>query len=157
MPAAGHLAVALALTESYWLLLRLRDGVDAGRAGIDQAVRDGFREEVSFSYLVTITVDCLLLLGETEAAAALVADYMTRGITVNGWPLHLSRAELDVLAGEPAAANLAVEKVETLDLSDEEIWVWQAEIGAAADLWSGHAESARDRIDRSGRGFAVPR
>ena len=111
-------------------------------------LRDGFREEITFSYLVTITVDCLLLLGETEAAAALVADYMTPELTVNGWPLHLSRAELDVLAGEPAAASLAVEKVETLDFSDEEIWIWLAEIGAAADLWSGHAESAWDRIDR---------
>jgi DNA-binding CsgD family transcriptional regulator len=145
---AGHLAVALALTESYWLLLRLRDGVDAGRVGIDQAVRDGFREEITFSYLVTITVDCLQLLGETEAAAALIADYLTRGITVNGWPLHLSRAELDVLAGEPAAVAKSLEKVEALELSDEELWLWQAEIGAAADLWPGHAESARDRIDR---------
>jgi DNA-binding CsgD family transcriptional regulator len=130
------------------LLLRLRDGVDAGRVAIDQAVRDGFREEITFSYLVSITVDCLQLLGETEAAAALVADYLTRGITVNGWPLHLSRAELDVLAGEPAAVLQSLEKVEALKFSDEEVWLWQAEIGAAADLWAGRAESAWERIDQ---------
>jgi DNA-binding CsgD family transcriptional regulator len=144
----GHLAVALALTESYWLLLRLRDGVDVGRIGIDHAVRDGFREDLGFSYLVSLTVDCLLLLGETEVAADLVADYMPRELTVNGWYLHLSRAELDVLAGEPAVVVESLEKVEALNLSDEEVWLWQAEIGAAADLWAARADSAWKRIDQ---------
>ncbi len=102
-----------------------------------RAVRDGFREEITFSILVTITVDCLLLLGETEAAADLVADYMAPEFTVNGWPLHLSRAELDVLAGEPGGGPRAPwSEVDALEFSDEEVWLWLAEIGAAADLWS---------------------
>ncbi len=82
------------------------------------------------------------------SAAALVADYLMPELTVNGWPLHLSRAELDVLAGDHAAALRAVEQVEALGYDDEEMWLWLAEIGAAADLWSGRAQSARDRVDR---------
>ena len=38
---AGHLAVATAVTDSYLWLLRLRDGLDAGRVGIARALRDG--------------------------------------------------------------------------------------------------------------------
>ena len=72
MPATGQrVRWLLRLTDTYLWLLRLRDGVDAGRAGIARAVRDGLRESFDFSVLVTNTVECLLLLGETEDAGAL--------------------------------------------------------------------------------------
>jgi DNA-binding CsgD family transcriptional regulator len=143
---AGHLAVASAVTDSYLWLLRLRDGVDAGRMGIARALGDGHRESFGFSILVTNTVDCLLLLGDTEAATALVTEYKVPELTINGWPQHLSRAELDVLADKHAAALHSVERLEALEYNNEELWLWLAEIGAAADLWSGRAQSARNRI-----------
>jgi DNA-binding CsgD family transcriptional regulator len=87
-----------------------------------------------------------MLLGDIDAAAALVTDYKAPELTVNGWPLHESQAELDVLAGELAAALGAVERLGALEYNNEELWLWLAEIGAAADLWSGRAQSARDRI-----------
>ena len=140
--------MAVAVTDSYLWLLRLRDGVDAGRAGIARALRDGQRQSFDFPFLVTNTADCLLLLGETEDAAALVDDYRVPELTVKGWPLHLERAELDLLAGDLAAAILAVEQLEALAYNNEELWLWLGEIGAAADLWCGRAQSARDRMDR---------
>ena len=89
--------VAASATDSYLWLLRLRDGVDAGRMGIALALSVGDRESSGFSITVTNTVECHLLLGETEAATALVDEYQGPELTVNGWPLHLERAELDVL------------------------------------------------------------
>jgi hypothetical protein len=67
---------------------------------------------------------------------------------VNGWPLHLYRAELDILSGDCAAAIRAVERLGELDYSNEFVWLWLAEIGAVADLWRGRAKSARDRVAR---------
>ena len=77
------------MTDSYLWLLRLRDGARCRSSGHRTALRDGCRESFGFAILVTNTVDCLLLLGETEAAAALVAEYQVPELTVNGWPLHL--------------------------------------------------------------------
>ena len=76
-------------------------------------------------------------------------SYRMPEVTVKGWPLHLMRAELDLLAGDVVAAMLAVERLEDSQYNDEELWMWLAEIGAAADLWSGRAQSARDRVDRA--------
>ena len=145
---SGQVAVACAVTDCCLWLLRLRDGVDAGQAAIALAVRAGERESFGFSILVTNTVACLLLLGDTDAAAALVDDYRAPEVTVKGWALHLDRAELDLLAGDVAAAILAVEQHEAINFNNEELWLWLVGIGAAADLWSGHGESARDRVDR---------
>ena len=46
-----------------------------------------------------------------------------------------------------AAAHSAVERLGALGYSNEELWLWLAEIGAAADLWSGRAQSARNRMN----------
>ena len=144
----GHLAVAVAATDSYLWLLRLSDGVAAGRAGITRALRDGQGESFDFYVLVANTVQCLRLLGETEDAAALVDEYRMPEVTVMGWPLQLDRAELDLLSGDLTAAMLPVERLEDLQYNEEELWLWLAEIGAAAHLWSGRTQPAHDRVDR---------
>ena len=144
---AGHVAVATAATDSYLWLLRLRGGVDTGRVGIARALRDGQRESFDFSVLVANTLAGLLLLGETEEAAALVDDHQMPEVTINGWPVRLHRAELDFLAGDLAGAILPVEQLEGLEYYNHELWLWLAEVGAAVNLWSGRAQSARDRVD----------
>jgi DNA-binding CsgD family transcriptional regulator len=53
-----------------------------------------------------------------------------------------------VLAGEPAAAALAVEEVDALEYSHHDIRMWIAEVGAAGDLWCNRAQSVWERIDR---------
>ena len=146
--APGNGAVAASATESYLWLLRLRDGVDAGRAGIALALRAGERGSSGFFSVVEDTVECLVLLGEIAAATALVDEYQEPELTVNGWPLHLYRAELDVLPGDYAAAIRAVERLGEFDFSNEFLWLWLAEIGAFADLWRGRAQSARDRVGK---------
>jgi DNA-binding CsgD family transcriptional regulator len=141
-------AVAPSATHCYLWLLRLRDGVDAGRAGIALALRAGERGSLGFFSVVTDTAECLVLLGEIDAATALVDEYQLPELTVNGYLLHLYRAELDVLSGDYAAAIRAVERLDEFDFSSEFLWLWLAEIGAAADLWRGRAQSARDRVGK---------
>jgi DNA-binding CsgD family transcriptional regulator len=143
----GHITLSTAVTDCYLWLLRLRDGVGVGRTGIARARSDGFREDIHFSILVSNTVQCLRLLGEIEDATALVDDYRLQELTIHGWPQHLDRAELDLLAGAHGAAIRAVERLGEPDYSRGELWLWLAEIGATADLWSGRAQSARNRID----------
>ena len=48
-------------------------------------------------------------------------------LTVHGWPMHLSQAELDVLAGRHAAALHPVERLAALEYNNEELWLWLAE------------------------------
>jgi DNA-binding CsgD family transcriptional regulator len=146
--APGNGAVATSATDCYLWLLRLRDGVDAGRAGIALALRAGERGSLGFFSAVTDTAECLVLLGEIDAATALVDEYQLPELTVNGYLLHLYRAELDVLSGDYAAAIRAVERLGEFDYSSEYFWLWLAEIGAAADLWRGRAQSARDRVGK---------
>jgi DNA-binding CsgD family transcriptional regulator len=146
---AGRVVVASLATDCYLWLLRPRDGVAAGREGIAQGLRDGQRESLEFSVLVANTVECLLLLGETEEAAALVADHQVPEVTVNGWLVRKAQAELDMLAGRLAHALVAVEQLDALGYQNQELWIAEAEIGAAVELWSGHAQAAKERVDRA--------
>ncbi len=153
---AGRVAVAVAATHCYLCLLRLHDGIGAGREGIAQGLRDGQRESIDFSFLVANTVDCLLLRGDTEEAAALTAGHHVPEVTVNGWAVWMARAELDMLAGHFVEALLHVEQVDGLGYHHHELWMSLAEIGAAVDLWSGRAQSAQDRVDRGMARIASP-
>ena len=78
-------------------------------------------------------MECLLLLGETEDAAALVDEYRMPEVTVMGWPLHLDQAELDLLSGDLTAAMLAPWSDRSDYFNDDGAHGWLAEIGAAAD------------------------
>ena len=98
---------------------------------------------------MTNIADSLVLLGDIEADRELVEEYLVPDLTINGWPLHLCRAELDVLAGDLDAAIRSVGRLEEAHHKHDEVWMWLAEIGAAADLWRRRPQSARERIDRA--------
>lgn len=147
--ASGGLFVAVAAADTYLWMLRLRDGIRAGRRGLASGLRGGLRESFGFAILVANIADCLLLLGETEAGRELVDEYLVPDLTISWWPLHLCRAELDVLAGDLDAAVRSVGRLEELQYSHDEVWMRLSEIGAAADLWRRRPQSARERIDRA--------
>ena len=90
----------------------------------------------------------MLLLGDTDFGADIVREYLMPGLTLRGWPLHLSRAELDVLAARPDESLAGVDRVEALGYAGDDMFLWAAEIGASADLWSSQPKSAQQRIDR---------
>jgi DNA-binding CsgD family transcriptional regulator len=144
--------MAAFLTDAYLWLLRLSAGADVGRRGIEHGLAQGYRESYSFSILVGNTVECLLLQGERDMAETLVADHIRPEVTIDGWPLLMARAELDLLAGDTSRALTWVEKVESLRYNNDEMRLWLAEVGAAADLWQGDCESA---WERTGQVWAV--
>ena len=100
-----------------------------------------------FALLVENTVDCLLLTGDVDAAEQLVAPYSFSDATNAGWPLHLARAELDLLAGNFAEAIARSEQLDAMGYHHEEMRLGVAEVGATADLWLGKPRSGLQRID----------
>jgi DNA-binding CsgD family transcriptional regulator len=136
------------LIDGYLWLLRLPEGIAAGRGGIERAVAHGYRESFGFSILVVNTVDCLLLRGERDSAVDLVASYLMPTITNAGWPLHMARAELDVCLADLNDALTLVERVQSLAHSrNAELMLWLAEVGSEANLWMGRSQAAWEQTE----------
>jgi DNA-binding CsgD family transcriptional regulator len=151
---SGALWTLVTLSDTYLWLLRLDTGVEVGRRGITQLLAHGYRYSIGFSFLLINTVDCLLLRGETLAADELVTAYLLPEVTAAGSPIHLARAELDLLRGDPAAALSRLEAVERLGYHDAEQEMWLAELRAGALLCQGRprdagqcAEQGRKRVE----------
>ena len=113
------------------------------------------RESFDFALLVANTVECLLLLGETRLRPL---SSPTTGAGAHGQRLAPCTCTGPSWTCSPVTwrrRSAPVEQLEALGYNNEELWLWLAEIGAAAELWSGRARSARDRVDRAGAGFTV--
>ncbi len=137
------------LTDAHLWMLDLPSGVDAGLEAIDFVLAEGYRESFGFSVIVSNTVDCLLLRGDVDTAQQLVTRHLRPEFTGSSWPLHLSQAELDLVAGDLLNAVEAVERVETEGYQNEEMRLWLAAVAATADLWSARPSSAWERIART--------
>ena len=138
-----------AVTDFQLWLLDLQKGVDAGLQAIDRVLALGYRESFGFSIIVWNTVDCLLLRGEVDTARQLVTRYLRPAFTSTSWPVHMSQAELDLLAGDLATALVAVEHLEAAGYQGEETLLWLASVAATADLWSAKPVSAWERTARA--------
>jgi DNA-binding CsgD family transcriptional regulator len=137
---------AVNLTDAYLWLLRLGDGIRTGRRGMEQLLGHGYRYSMEFSLALSNTVDCLRLSGDRDAAEELVARYLRPEATRNGWPLNMSRAELDLLDDNPTAALTQVQQVTDLSHDSSELQMWLAEVGAEAELGLGRPHAAWQRI-----------
>jgi DNA-binding CsgD family transcriptional regulator len=145
----GEAWVAACLVDAYRWLMRFTDGIDVGRHSIGRVLDHGISNFYYFALLVENTVDCLLLSGDVDAAEQLVAPYSFSDATNAGWPLHLARAELDLLDGNLAAAIARAEQVDSMGYHLDEMRLGVAAVGATADLWQGRPRSALLRIDRA--------
>jgi DNA-binding CsgD family transcriptional regulator len=141
--------VAACLADGYQWLMRFADGIDVGRHSIGRVMDLGVSNIYYFALLVANTVDCLLLTGDVDAAEQLVAPYAFSGATNAGWPLHLARAELDLLAGNFAEAIARAEQVEAMGYHLDEMRLGVAAVGATADLWRGTPRLGLQRIDHA--------
>ena len=141
---------AVNLSDAYVWLLRLPEGIDVGRRAIERALANGYRDSMEFSTLVVNTFDGLLLSGDTDAAEQLLVPYLLADVTSNGWPLHIARAELDLLGGDLDGALARFERLQDMDdYLDDEMQMWLGEVGAAAELWKNRPASAWGRTDRT--------
>jgi DNA-binding CsgD family transcriptional regulator len=136
------------LSDAYLWLLRLEEGIEIGRRGIDRGVEQGRQESFGFSIVVGNTVECLLLHADVASAAQLVARFQPLEMTTSAWPLHLARAELDLLGGDLTAAMERVERLEAMGNNDDELWMWLAEIGPSAHLWRRRPAEAWEQFER---------
>ena len=141
---------AVNLSDAYIWLLRLPEGIDVGRRAIERALAHGYRDSMEFSTLVVNTIDGLLLSGDPDAAEQLLAPYLLAEVTSNGWPLHIARAELDLLGGDLDGALARIEQLQDMDdYADDEMQMWLGEVGAAAELWKDQPASALARTERT--------
>ena len=121
---------AVNLSDAYIWLLRLPEGIDVGRRAIERALAHGYRDSIEFSTLVVNTIDGLLLSGDPDAAEQLLAPYLLAEVTSNGWPLHIARAELDLLGGDLDGALARIEQLQDMDdYADDEMQMWLGEVG----------------------------
>jgi hypothetical protein len=141
--------VAACLADAYRWLMRFTDGIDVGRRSIGRVRDHGGSNVYQFALLVESTVDCLLLTGDVDAAEQLVAPYAFSDATNAGWPLHLARAELDLLAANFAEAIARAEQVDAMGYHLDEMHMGVAAVGATADVWQGRPRSGLQRIDRA--------
>jgi DNA-binding CsgD family transcriptional regulator len=139
--------VAACLADGYRWLMRFTDGIDVGRHSIGRVLDHGVSNIYYFALLVANTVDCLLLTGDVDAAEQLVAPHAFSDATNAGWPLHLARAELDLLAGNFAGAIARAEQVDAMGYHLDEMHMGVAAVGATADLWQRKPRSGLQRID----------
>ena len=139
--------VAACLVDAYRWLMQFTDGIDVGRHSIGRVRDHGVSNIYQFALLVENTVDCLLLTGDVDAAEQLVAPYAFSDATNAGWPLHLARAELDLLAGNFADAIARAEQVNAMGYHLDEMHMGVAAVGATADLWQGNPRSGLERFE----------
>jgi DNA-binding CsgD family transcriptional regulator len=141
---------AVNLSDAYIWLLRLPEGIDVGLRAIERALAHGYRDSMDFSTLVVNTIDGLLLSGDPDAAEQLLSPYLLAEVTSSGWPLHIARAELDLLGGDLDGALARIEQLQDMDdYADDEMQMWLGEVGAAAELWKGQPASALARTERT--------
>ena len=145
--AVGDPRLPVYLSDAYLWLLRLEECIEVSLAGLERATANGYRESIGAALLVTNAVECMLPRGDIATAEALVAAHLRPGVTANGWPLHLARAELDVLAGRPESALAAVDEAAALGFLYDEMWHWVTEIAICALLLQGDPAGACARSD----------
>jgi DNA-binding CsgD family transcriptional regulator len=141
---------SLNLTDGYLWLLRVDEAIEAGRRGIEEALARGYRDAWEFALLVTNTVEGLLRQGNHVSAEELVASYLLPDVTPNGWPMHLARAELDLIAGDHMQVLTRVAEVGALGYHNDQMRIWLTEVGAEAEIWEGDPWSAWTRTQQVG-------
>jgi tetratricopeptide (TPR) repeat protein len=140
--------LTLAVHETFDLvnLGKLEEAIRVGLRGSDDARRLGFGSSAVASASLANTVEGLLGRGRTAEAAALIDPLITGPVDRDNWPVHLARAEIDLLRGEvdAAAERLAHKK---LDASLESAREFGERAGEVA-LWAGRPEEALEEVQR---------
>jgi DNA-binding CsgD family transcriptional regulator/tetratricopeptide (TPR) repeat protein len=103
--AVGLVRLAVNESDALLKLARFANAAEMASGAIASARQAGLVTSLSISILTYNTCEALLALGRTAEAAALI-DPLTAGpASRDHWPLHETRAEVDLLRGDIAAAE----------------------------------------------------
>jgi DNA-binding CsgD family transcriptional regulator/tetratricopeptide (TPR) repeat protein len=150
----------LANNESYCLLLtgEFEKASEAALAGLQTARNTGRQTSNDAAVLANSACDGLLALGQTASAAALIDPLITRPPDLDNWPVHLSRAEIDLLRGDIAAADERLQQINALISHFFSIDSAREVRQRAADLarWAGRPTDALDEVRSALALFEAP-
>ena len=141
--------LALALFESDALLKvgRLEDATRVGLRGFDDAGRLGFGSTGAAAISLANAVEALLGRGHSAEAAALIDPLINRPIEPDNWPLHLARADIDLVRGELDAATDRMAKID-VGASPEFVRELGQDVAEVA-LWARRPEDALEAVWRA--------
>jgi DNA-binding CsgD family transcriptional regulator len=151
----GVASLRLAVNESQALLntARFQSAADAALRGLAAADQAGLATW-SVSALAASASQALLAMGRTTEAASLIDPMTTGQADRDHYPVHIARAELDLLRGDTAAAaqrwlqiTACIGQIGFID-NDREVTQTSVELA----LWAGRP---RDTIDDVGRVLAL--
>ncbi len=103
--AVGLVRLAVNESDALLKLARFASAAEAASRGIASARRAGLAASLSISMLTFNACEALIALGRTAEAAALIDPLTTGPADRDHWPLHETRAEIDLLRGDIAAAE----------------------------------------------------
>ena len=107
----------LAVNESHFLLQmgEFEKASEAALAGLQTARQTGRQTSNDAAILAANACDGLLARGRTADAAALIDPLITGPPDLDNLPVHVSRAEIDLLRGDIAAAGERQQQITALD------------------------------------------
>ena len=146
----------LAVHESIFLLLtgEFEKASEAALAGLQTARNTGRQTSNDAANLAANVCDGLLARGHTAGAAAVIDPLITGPPDLDNCPAHLSRAEIDLLRGDIAAADERLQQIDALFSIDfaREIRQRVAELA----LWAGRPADALDEVRQALALFETP-
>jgi DNA-binding CsgD family transcriptional regulator len=139
----------LAILESDALLKvgRLEDATRVGLRGFDEAGELGFGSTGPAAISLANAVEGLLGRGRTAEAAALIDPLINGPIDPDNWPLHLARAEIDLVRGDLHAAADRMAKIDVG--ASPEFAAGLAQDVAEVALWAGRPGNGLEEVHRA--------
>jgi DNA-binding CsgD family transcriptional regulator/tetratricopeptide (TPR) repeat protein len=153
-------ALWLAGNESYSLHLmgEYEKASDVALAGVHAARSMGRQASNDAAVLAASACDGLLARGHTADAAALIDPLITGALDLDNWPVHLSRAEIDLRRGDIAAAEERQRQITALigHLGSSDAAREAAQRAAELELWARRPGDALAQVQRVLALFTAP-
>ena len=131
---------------------------EAALAGLRDARNTGRQTSNDAAVLASSACDAMLARGYTADAAALIDPLITGPPDLDNWPVHLSRAEIDLLRGDIAASGERQQQITALirHISSIIIACETAQRAAELALWAGRPSDALAQVQRVLGLFTAP-
>jgi len=140
------------------LMAEFEKANEAALAGLQAARNTGRQTSNDAAVLASSACDALLARGHTADAAALIDPLITGPPDLDNWPMHLSRAEIDLLRGDIAAAGERQRQITALirHISSIIIACETAQRTAELALWASRPGDALAQVQRVLALFTAP-
>jgi len=144
--AAGLVRLAVSESDALLKLARFASAAEMASRGIASARQAGLAASLSSSILTFNVCEALIALGRTAEAAALIDPLTTGPPDRDHWPLHETRAEVDLLRGDIAAAEARRAPVKPIPGRAVDTAHESAQRAAELAVWAGRPADALDEV-----------